>query len=71
MRCSFTNDGNRLPVPKVVDSKPCKKYQQVAIPQVGQDIVEPALVGLGFVLVFFSNAYNILTQVKNRYGDAG
>jgi len=51
-----------LPVPDIVDRKAQEENRQVAVPKSGENVIELALVGLGFVLILFANYENVLAQ---------
>lgn len=47
---------------RVVDGQADEEYDKVAVPESGQDVVQPALVRFRFVLVLFANTNNVLSQ---------
>lgn len=49
-----------LPVPDVINRQSQEEYGQVAVPEACKNVVQLALVCLGFVLVLFTNHENVL-----------
>ena len=55
---------------QIIYRESCKEYEQVAVPEAREDVVESAFVRLGLVFVFFLDADDVFAQVKYGYGDA-
>ena len=51
-----------LPVPDVINRQSQEEYGQVAVPEACKNVVQLALVCLGFVLVLFANDKDVLAQ---------
>lgn len=50
---------------RIVNCESCEKQDQVAVPKAGRNVVQNALVFLGFILVLVLDADNVFLEIES------
>ncbi len=50
---------------RIVDGQACKEQDKVAVPEAGGNVVQNALVFLGFILVLVLDADNVFLEIES------